>query len=177
MNFLFNNYVCVEEIRDIKIRLLSGEDIFNFNSGVLKSKSTLDFISKNFKNDIISGSFALSLYGFITDERPIGDIDLLIKDKNRYSDYKSEGYDDFPIPNRLGYKTFEYKRGLLYKRQFFDVDFFIEPSDTKFDLLPLYDLKVHSPIQIINHKIKMINKSYKHRTDLYYIFKKLNYFS
>jgi hypothetical protein len=167
----------ISEIRDLKIRLLEGEKVFSFNkNSILKSKSILDFISKNFKNDIISGSFALSLYGFITDKRLIGDIDILIKDKNRYTDYKLEGYDDFDIPNRLGYKTFEYKKSLLHKRQCYDVDFFIELPDTKFELLPIYNLKVHNPIQIITYKINLCDKkmAYKHRSDLYYIFNQIS---
>lgn len=166
----------ISEIRDLKIRLLEGEKLFSFDrSSCLKNNTILHFISKKFKNDIISGSLALSLYGFITDKRPIGDIDILIKDKSRYTDYEVDSY-DIEIPNRLGYKRFEYKKSFLHKSKFYDVDFFIEEPNTKFDVLPIYDLKVHNPIQIITYKINMHYKkmSYKHGVDLYYIFNQIN---
>jgi len=164
------------EFRDFKIRLLDGDVRLSFKeSSIINSSKVLDFICDNFKDDIITGSLALHLYGLIN-HRKIKDVDILIKDKNRYSGYVREGYGDILIANRLGYKKFEHIThnffGILSKRVSYDVDFFLELKNTEYSILPYkgYNLKIHNPIQIISHKIEMAEKDYKHRQDLYYIF-------
>lgn len=167
------------EFRDFKIRLLNGDVKLSFNNSYINNNKVLDFICDNFKDDIITGSLALHLYGFIN-HRSIKDIDILIKDKNRYSGYIKGGYGDIVIPNRLGYKEFEYTShkffGILSKKVSYDVDFFLELENTEYSILPYkgYNLKIHNPIQIISHKIEMAEKDYKHRQDLYYIFNSFN---
>ena len=74
------------EFRDFKLKLIQSDIEFSVSKEVIKKYHTdLTFIRNNFKNDIISGSIALSLLGLIN--RVASDIDILIKDKNRYSGY------------------------------------------------------------------------------------------
>lgn len=168
------------EFRELKIKLLNGDIKLSFdNSSIVSSEKVLDFICDNFKDDIITGSLALHLYGLIN-HRSIKDVDILIKDKSRYSGYIIGGYDDILIPNRLGYKEFEHVThslfGILSKRVTYDVDFFLELDNTEYSILEYkgHNLKIHNPIQIISHKIGMVEKDYKHRQDLYLIFNSFN---
>lgn len=167
------------EFRELKIKLLNGDVKLSFdNSSIVSSEKVLDFICDNFKNDIITGSLALHLYGFIN-HRSIKDVDILIKDKTRYTGYIKGGY-DIVISNRLGYKEFEHVTnsffGILSKRVTYDVDFFLELENTEYSILEYkgHNLKIHNPIQIISHKIGMAEKDYKHRQDLYLIFNSFN---
>lgn len=168
------------EFRELKIKLLNGDVKLSFdNSSIVISERVLDFICNNFKDDIITGSLALHLYGLIN-HRSIKDVDILIKDKSRYSGYIIGGYGDILIPNGLGYKEFEYVThsffGILSKKVTYDVDFFLELENTEFSILEYkgHNLKIHNPIQIISHKIGMAEKDYKHRQDLYLIFNSFN---
>ena len=89
-----------------------------------KEKEILLSYFNNFKNDIISGSIALSLLGLIN--RTVSDIDILIKNKNRYSGYINNTYsDDEELDNRLGYINFEYKKNFFSKTRDYEVDFFL----------------------------------------------------
>lgn len=179
------------EFRELKIKLLNGDVKLSFdNSSIVSSEKVLDFICDNFKDDIITGSLALHLYGLInhrfiiithfTEIQALKDVDILIKDKSRYSGYINGGYDDILIPNRLGYKEFEHVThslfGILSKKVTYDVDFFLELENTEYSILEYkgHNLKIHNPIQIISHKIGMAEKDYKHRKDLYLIFNSFN---
>jgi hypothetical protein len=135
----------------------------------------LDFILVNFKEDIISGSLALNLYGLI--DRPIGDIDILIKDKNRFSGYYIDNYDeviymdnyDEVISNRLGSKEFWWKKNTFSKKRYYIVDFFIDngASYQEFEYKGQL-LKVHHPFEVLSQKISMHGG--KHNHDLYDLF-------
>jgi hypothetical protein len=165
-----------EDFRDIKIRLLNGDISLPFINDVINKHSTvLDFILCNFSDDILTGSLALSLYGLIK-HRPVKDIDIIIKDKDRYKNYSNDGYGDINIKNRLGSKEFQWKPsklfGIIKKSYIFDVDFFIELEGTEYDILEYKgkNIKIHNPIQIISQKIDISINNYKHREDLYHIF-------
>lgn len=164
----------ISEYRDLKIRILNGENLFKINKHKIKQhKNMLDFISSKLPGDIITGSLSLSIYGMIN--RDIGDIDILIKDSQRYSSYKKYGYGDDDIENRLGYKFFKYKPSFFTRSKYYDVDFFLDKGCLYEEFnYNGFNLKVHNPLEIISHKIKMIkNKktsSSKHSGDLYRIF-------
>lgn len=175
-----------KELRDLKLRIINDEFSFNFDIDVIeKSKTELNFISDNFENDIISGSFALYLYGLIK-HRKIGDFDIIIKDKERYTNYiKLEGYGgDLEIDNRLGYISFYHKNknvldfvpyaSVFKKRYHYEVDFFEEIIENTYDILEYNGkkLKIHNPIEIISHKMGM--DSFKHSRDLLLIFRNIN---
>ena len=93
------------EIRDLKIKIISGEFEVNFSDvNKKRHREELNFIlNKLSTNDVISGSLALKLYGLL--DREIGDIDILIEDENRYNDYTLDYY-GVRLDNRLGYKKF-----------------------------------------------------------------------
>lgn len=156
------------DIRDLKIKIINNEINFEIKN-LRKFKKELDFISYSFKeDDILTGSLALSLYGLL--ERNINDIDVLINDKDRYSNYIQRGY-DVKLPNHLGYKYIDYKKNFLSKKTY-KVDFFINRDQEHNEII--YNgkkIKIHNPIKILEFKNK-INSS-KHNEDLYRIFKKL----
>jgi hypothetical protein len=60
--------------------------------------------------------------------RVASDIDILIKDKNRYSGYINSTYvgdESSNMDNRLGYINFEYKKNFFSKTRVYEVDFFL----------------------------------------------------
>lgn len=108
------------------------------------------------------------------------DIHILIKDSERYDSYRSYGYGEDDISNRLGYKDIKYKPSFFKKTKSYEVDFF-EDDGVHFEEFNYNGtaLKVHHPIEIISHKIEMIKKrttaSSKHSGDLYRIFESINF--
>lgn len=167
------------KLRDLKIRMINGEDLFFIDEDkILQNKKFLDFISDTLPNDIITGSLSLSIFNLI--DRKVGDIDILIKDSDRYNDYRNYGYGDDDIENRLGYKEINYKPSFFSRTKSYEVDFFLDTgaSYKEFNYKG-QNIKVHHPIEIISHKIKMIENrvsaSSKHSGDLYRIFESINF--
>jgi hypothetical protein len=174
------------EFRDYKLKVLNGEINFKPSVNALENhKDLLNFISDTLPNDIISGSLALNILGLIY--RPTNDIDILIDDKNRYSEYIKDEYDDdeFSTPNRLGYVDFKYKRGLFFKsKQEYKVDFFHNDNDSSFIIFDFKGkkLKIHNPLEVMDYKLNMaINTkvysftSRKHNEDLTQIFGQMSW--
>lgn len=163
------------DLRDLKIGILNGDKKFEIKQeGIEKNLKVLDFISEVFPGDIITGSLCLSLYGLIN--RNLNDIDLIIKDENRFTDYVKDlyGYEKKILDNRLGYKSFTFKKSFFSKRRNYKVDFFKQVDDIKTDYL-IHNgvkIKIDRPVNVISHKMNM--NSHKHRADLYRIFNKLN---
>jgi hypothetical protein len=169
-----NNYKSI--LRDLKLRILDGEDLFKIDKGrIRENKKHLRFITKYLKeDDVISGSLCLSLYGLIN--RPVkhSDIDVLIKDSDRYDDYESFlSYGDNELENRLGLKEFKYKTFFGLVSTNIEVDFFINQG-AHYEELEFRGkkIKLQSPLEIISKKIDMW-KNFKHYFDLDYIFSKL----
>lgn len=161
-----------KELRDLKLRQLDGSFNLSANEEFIKeNKDKFIFLIENFKDDIISGSFVLSLYDLM--DRSINDIDIAIKE-SRYDKYYIGEYDDH-IPNRLGIVDFKHKVG-LFSSKTYNIDFFIQSPDIEYHTF-LYKgvpLKIHNPIQIITHKIELASNSTKHKRDLYLIFNSFN---
>ena len=101
------------EFRSFKLKYINNEIEFKISDSVVnENKNLLSFITDTFPNYVITGSLALKLLGLIS--RESNDIDILIKDKSRYDKYIIGDYDDeFTTPNRLGYKSFRYKKTCL----------------------------------------------------------------
>lgn len=172
------------EIRNIKLKIISGEYSLNFSDvNIKKHNEELNFILNRLsENDIITGSLALKLYGLL--DRQIGDLDIIIDDSDRYNDYENYGYGESKIDNRLGYKKFIKKSWPFIKKEY-KVDFF-KNSGVNFIEMDFNGkkLKIHNPIDIIQHKSDMFayNNSYfylgrdkhKHYGDLIHIFKVFN---
>lgn len=164
----------ISEMRNLKLRLLSDDIQFEPNEKHLKSE-ILDFIKSNFKDDIISGSLSLSIFGLL--DRKLNDIDILIKDKNRYPSYIKSMYgddmEDILAPNRLGVIEFRHKTGFFSPTRTYNVDFFEYKGSTYIDF---NGIKLHNPIEIISYKLNMalstknISSSRKHRQDLVNLF-------
>ena len=167
------------EFRDYKLKVLNSEINFTPSTKALeKHKDVLSFISHHLPNDIISGSLALNILGLL--HRDTTDIDIIINDKNRYSKYDKDGYDDleFSTPNRLGYIDFKYKRGIFTKEKEYKVDFFHNESSSFIEVdFNGEKLKIHNPLEVMDYKLNMaINSkvysstSRKHNEDLTQIF-------
>lgn len=171
------------EFRDLKIKMVTEDFKFDIKQNMLdKMHDQLDLIKSEFPNDVITGSLALNLYGLLY--RDINDIDILIKDVNKYTGYYNTNYsNDNDTSNNLGYKLISYKRNLFSRSREFKVDFFKNTS-VRYNTF-IYKgvlLKVHDPLEIINEKIKMCEligttakfSSRKHKEDLLVIFKLIN---
>ena len=177
-NFLTSDELKTE-FRDFKLKVLNNEVKFMPSEEALeKHKDSLSFISHHLPNDIISGSLALNILGLLY--RDTTDIDIIINDKNRYSKYDKDGYDDveFSTPNRLGYIDFKYKRGIFTKEKEYKVDFFHNETVSFIEVdFNGEKLKIHNPLEIMDYKLNMaINSkvysstSRKHNEDLTRIF-------
>ena len=195
-NTIHTNYLTPSELqtefRDYKLKVLNGEIDFNPTLKE-KYKDLLYFISDEFPNDIISGSLALNILGLIY--RDTNDIDIIIDDKNRYSKYSKDGYDDdeFSTPNRLGYVDFKYKKKpligieilqLFPKYKEYKVDFFHNDNNASFIIFDFNGkkLKVHNPLEIMSYKLNMAintkvysSTSRKHNEDLTRIFGQMSW--
>jgi hypothetical protein len=166
-----------KEFRDFKLKVINGDIVFNITNDAIDDLSDeLDFIKDTFReDDIITGSIALRLFGLIN--RGSSDIDILIKDKDRYSGYIKEKYGDeeIDIPNRLGYLDFQYKSGIFSKKREYEVDFFedLGCNFTEIEIDGFLDtrcIRIHNPIEILDFKMKMAVKFDKHSEDLTKIF-------
>ena len=187
------------EFRNLKFKLLDGAELdFSIRDDIKnKFSNELRFIKAKCQDDIITGSLALNLYGFIS--RGITDIDLLIKDKSRYSYYSDTHNmiyhimkEDNPKNNRLGYVTLKYKDRTFYNlfgafsyEKEYLVDFF-ENIDNEFETFKFegHEYKIQSLLEIIDIKSKLYearkqdeysDAKAKHHSDLYNIFLNIKY--
>lgn len=164
------------ELRNLKLKMVTEDFKFTIKENMLeKLHDPLDLVKSVFSDDIITGSLALNLYDLIY--RDIRDIDILIKDVERYTGYYNNNYsNDNDTTNNLGYKMISYKRNLFSRYREFKVDFF-KNNDVKYNTF-LYKgvlLKVQDPLEIIKEKIKMCSSRGKHKKDLIEIFKRINW--
>jgi hypothetical protein len=163
------------EFRDFKLKLIQSEIDFSISKEVIKKyHNELSFIRENFKNDVITGSIALSLFGLI--HRKIKDIDILIKDEGRYTRYTNQKYggdENDMIDNRLGYINFEYKKSFFSRTRYYEVDFFknVDAKYIEFDFEGT-TLKIQQPLGIISAKMGMTGE--KHFFDIVTIFSKFD---
>ena len=174
------------EFRNYKLKSINNEINFKISESVVKeNKDLLAFLTDNFPSDIITGSLALKLLGLLS--RKNNDIDILIKDKNRYDRYILDGYDDeFTTPNRLGYKPFKHKKGIFSKEVEYNVDFFEDKNvpflEFTIDISTTFNsnikkIKIHNPLEIMNFKLGIFANpkvaratGRKHNEDLTQIF-------
>lgn len=156
------------EFRDYKLKVIKDEIKFEVDNSRFISNKTIKFIKKQLPGDIISGSLALSLFGLL--DREPNDVDILIKDKERYDFYYSNyDYGSNKITNRLGYRRLKHKSSFFSRKEYL-VDFFIDFGSTFIE----YDgVKIQNPIEVINFKMSLIDSgdnNFKHRRDLIKIF-------
>ena len=174
------------EFRNFKLKSINNEIDFKIlDSMIDENKELLTFITDTFPNDIITGSLALKLFGLIS--RKSNDVDILIKDKNRYDEYIIDNYDDeFTTPNRLGYKPFKYKKGIFSKEVEYNVDFFEDKNvpflEFTIDISTTFHsnikkIKIHNPLEIMDYKLGIFANpkvgratGRKHNEDLTQIF-------
>jgi hypothetical protein len=167
----------IQEFRSLKLKAFNEEISFNPSVDFIKlNKKKLEFISNNFPDDIITGSLSLQILGLLV--RETNDIDILIKDKNRYSNYKNSSYSESEIKNRLGFIDFSYKKSFLSRTNKYQVDFF-EDTGSNYIEFDFNDkkMKLQHPLEVIDQKIKIWSRekfvasnNRKHLKDLHFIF-------
>lgn len=152
-------------LRDLKIEIVSGERNIEISDSAKKRfAKELRFISKEFPNDIITGSLALNLYGLLS--RDIGDIDIMIDDMKRYVGY-SQGISYGMLPDgeqtlssRFGHIAFVDREESIFsrilngmRRKKYMVDFF-DASDSPYETFEFegHVYKIHSAVRIVENK-------------------------
>jgi hypothetical protein len=162
------------ELRNLKIEIVSGERKIEISEAAKrKHAEELRFIGETFlKEDVITGSLALNLYGLI--DRKVGDIDIMIQDRKRYSGYVvgiryGEPEDgEMKLSNRLGSKEFKQSRkGLIRYVPFFrnariwEVDFFeADPKYVAFEFEGR-EYRVQEPMAVVETKCVLEENSIK----------------
>lgn len=174
-------------LRDLKIQMITTDDVkfsvSNVNMEVHENE--LDFLKIACPDDVITGSFALNLYGLIN--RSCNDIDVLIKDKDRYpnahyyNDHHYSGDVGFS-ENRLGYKQHVYRKEVTINsflnsflfpfilvvnylikvfgnEYIYKVDYFLD-NDVRYNTFEYkgHTYKIHCPLQIMDQKLNMYLK-------------------
>lgn len=167
----------ISSLRDYKLKVINGDVNFNLSKSITNDiYEKLDFIIETFPDDVISGSFSLRLLGLIT--RTPNDIDIVISNGKRYDKYLVGDYDEeIFIPNRLGIRSFKYKRNFFSKERDYEVDFFEDKNPVFLTLSYKRKLiKIHNPIEVIQLKLDILKNSgntstsQKHKNDLTVIF-------
>lgn len=154
-----------QELRDFKIDIVSGDRKLEIaEKAKLRFARELRFVAERFPEDVITGSLALNLYGLI--DRKIGDIDIMIADRSRFSGYRQglmygEPKDgEMKLSNRLGYIEFRESgsliRRLLGRSRTWEVDFFETPS-AKFVEFEFEGkmFRVHDAISVVETKCEL----------------------
>jgi hypothetical protein len=176
-------------LRDLKIQMITTDDVkFSVSTVNMEvHENELDFLKIACPDDVITGSFALNLYGLIN--RGCNDIDVLIKDKDRYpnghyyNDHSYSGDVNFS-ENRLGFKYHIHRKEVTIKNPFlnsllhpfllpinylikvfgneynFKVDYFID-NDVRYNTFEYkgHTYKIHCPLQIMDQKLDMYLKN------------------
>lgn len=163
-------------LRDFKLGIITGDREIKANSENLKRfDEQLTFIKDEFPDDVITGSLGLNIFGFL--DREISDIDILIKDKERYSGYNSGEYyhrtkgNELDMDSRLGYLEIKHKKPGIWNKLFpkkYKVDFFQYSSQNYVEVeYKEHIYKVQHPMDILETKSTLAGN--KHYRDLYCI--------
>ena len=163
-------------LRDFKLGIITGElEINPCQKSLNKFDEQLTFIKDEFPNDIITGSLGLNIFGFL--DREISDIDILIKDKERYTGYNSGEYyrrtknNELDMDSRLGYLEIKHKRAGIWNKLFpkkYKVDFFQDNGQRYLEVeYKGHIYKVQHPLDILETKSTLAGN--KHYRDLYCI--------
>ena len=165
-------------LRDFKLGIVTGDVELRASQSALKRfDGEMSFIKDEFPDDVITGSLALNLFGLL--DREISDIDIIIKDRKRYSGYAPGLYygmargNETAMKSRLGYLVVEHRKKGFWNWMFpkkHKVDFF-EESNARFLEVEHrgHVYKVQHPIDIIETKIAL--EGNKHYRDLYCMFR------
>jgi len=169
---MFDWYHIDSVFREFKINCVTTnwlsikENRFN----ILKTTKIYQVLESDFKNEIISGSISLWLFGLLPENRKFKDIDIItsvnITGLNQKSSYAGEDIDGY-----MGYKYYHFKpRFFLGKEESIEVDYFKNNSQ---NYTEYSGFKFHNPLEIIQFKIDLIKNDYnsnKHMNDLNNIF-------
>lgn len=166
---MFDIYNVDSLFRDFKINCITNNELSIKESRfkIFKTNKIYQILESELKDEIISGSISLWLFGLLPENRKLKDIDIIknvdIRGLNQKSNYNGENIDSY-----MGYKEYNFKSGFFFKKyETIEIDFFKNDSQnyTEFN-----GFKFHNPFEIIQFKIKLMENDYKHRVDLNNIF-------
>jgi hypothetical protein len=162
-------------LRDFKLGIITGDrEIKTCQESLKRFDEQLTFIKDEFPDDVITGSLALNIFGFL--DREISDIDILIKDKERYTGYNRGEYyhrtkgNELDMDSRLGYLEIKQKRKGIWNffKKKHKVDFFQYSSQNYVKVeYKGHIYKVQNPMDILETKSTLCGN--KHYRDLYCI--------
>lgn len=140
--------------RDIKLALLLNNNSIKINNS---ENETLDFIiNSNLDKYIITGSFALKLYGLL--DRKSKDLDLVTNSADRK--YKTKNNYTIETKGRLGFVTIKERLRFnnIFNRKKYECDFFLD-DNPKFRTFQYkgFNLKIQEPLTIVDEKLRIVN--------------------
>jgi hypothetical protein len=148
------------KFRDFKINLLQNNidfkvDIDKFED--FKQNDSYKVMTTYYPNEVLSGSISLYLHGII-DFREFNDIDIIVDDRRKVSDYAP--MKDSNVDNFIGHKYISIQPEYRFFKRWFGspdlnkikVDFF-ENKDCQYTIID--GLKIHNPIEIIHFKLNL----------------------
>lgn len=169
---MFDIYNVDSLFRDFKINCITNNElsIKENRFKIFKTNKIYQILESELKDEIITGSISLWLFGLLPENRKIKDIDVItsvsvpgLYQKSNYSGEDVDGY--------MGYKEYNFKSGFFFKKdETIEIDYFKNNSQnyTEFN-----GFKFHNPFEIIQFKIDLMRNDHnlnKHRMDLDSIF-------
>jgi len=150
--------------RDFKIKsLYTNFTIQEDRFKKIKSTGIYKLLESEFKEDIITGSLSLWLFGLLDFDRKVYDIDIITN--KIISNLTFDDYGNIS-ESLLGYKYYNYTKHIFFRTEI-KVDFFENIGQ---DYIEYKGLKFNTPFNIIDFKMKMITDNQKHKNDLIYCF-------
>jgi hypothetical protein len=172
---MFDWYNVDSLFRDFKINCITNNGLFIKENRfkIFKTTEIYQVLESGLKDEIITGSISLWLFGLLPENRKFKDIDVItskdikdIKSLKAKSTYGGEMVDGF-----IGYKEYNFKSGFFFKKdETIEIDYFKNNSQ---NYTEYNGFKFHNPFEIIQFKIDLIkndHNSNKHRMDLDNIF-------
>lgn len=157
----------LSSFRDFKIDIIQSNKNFQINEKNFKEfTKTKEFkaFSKFTPEEIITGSISLYLFGLIN--RKPHDVDLITVNPENYKPFYSRNtYAGELLDNYHGFVTFRFRENFWNIRKTeIDFDFFEYLQN---DIITYCDIKIENPLNIIQNKIKLIEKAGSHQSKHY----------
>lgn len=145
--------------RDFKISIIEGKN-FEINEDVYNKfikSDQYEAYKKYCPGEIITGSRSLNLLGLLN--REVRDFDIIIPGdypKDKFGKLSNLMYTPEEFENYIGTHTLSYKKNWFSNSYRIQFDFFNLQENTQ--ILNIKGLKLHHPLQIIEEKIKILDK-------------------
>lgn len=172
---MFDIYNVDSLFRDFKINCITNNElsIKENRFKIFKTNKIYQILESELKDEIITGSISLWLFGLLPENRKIKDIDV-ITSVSVPGLYQKSNYSGEDVGGYMGYKEYNFKSGFFFKKdETIEIDFFKNSSQ---NYTEYSGFKLHNPFEIIQFKIDLMRNDHnlnKHRMDLDSIFNSL----